>query len=350
MEVDYIKHTLHFHLPAGTSRGILTSKDSWIIRIKESSPQLVGYGECSVINGLSPDFPPAIEGRIQKTRTELEQGIPFSDLDFEGFPALKFAFETALLDLNTKGAHLLFPSSFTKGKSGIPINGLVWMGDSEFMLNQVSQKIADGFSCLKLKIGAIDLEEEIAILQDIRESYPTSELEIRLDANGAFTPENVMGKLDRLAAFDIHSIEQPISVGQWKAMAKICAESPIPVALDEELIGVQHINDRKEMLDVIDPPFIILKPSLLGGILETREWIDLAQMRGLGWWITSALEGNIGLNAIAQFCSTLKTSLPQGLGTGRLFSNNLQSPLEIKAGALHYNPSTPWTDVNALFP
>ena len=262
--------------------------------------------------------------------------------EFEGFPAVKFGYETALKGLDSNSPVLLFPSDFTNGKIGIPINGLIWMGTKEFMLQQVAQKIDAGFTCLKLKIGAIDFESELEILSSIRELYSAEKLEIRVDANGAFTPENAKRKLEILASFNLHSIEQPIQPGQTEEMQKLCAETPLPIALDEELIGIANRSEKIKLLEQIQPQYIILKPTLLGGIKASEEWISLAKERNIGWWITSALESNIGLNAIAQWTATLDTKNFQGLGTGGLFTNNIESPLYVSEGFLWHEPKGIW--------
>ena len=248
-----------------------------------------------------------------------------------------------MLDLQTGGRKLLFESYFTKGKKQIPINGLVWMGKKDFMLEQVKQKLIDGFSCIKIKVGAINFEEEVSLLRFIREQFPADMVEIRLDANGAFTHEDAMKKLNLLSQFHIHSIEQPIKQQQWELMKNICANSPIPVALDEELIGI-YDNAQDDLLDTIKPAYIILKPSLLGGFEVCDGWIAKADARNIKWWATSALESNIGLNAIAQWVFTKKNTMVQGLGTGSLYTNNISSPLYISKGALGYNPKIAWAE------
>ena len=265
--------------------------------------------------------------------------------ELKEFPSIQFGLEQALLSVNAVNSFDLFPSDFSRGKDSIPINGLIWMGNEVFMKDQISEKLEAGFTTLKMKIGAIDFRTELDILQGIRKDYSPSELELRVDANGAFTEKDAMSKLIQLATFDIHSIEQPVKAGQWVLMADLCRESPIPVALDEELIGVLDYEEKTTLLKTINPNYIILKPSLIGGFQGSRDWMALAEELGIGWWITSALESNIGLNAIAQFCYTLNNAMPQGLGTGSLFSNNICSPLFVSHGALYFDPKQKWGDL-----
>lgn len=345
----YSKRTLIFKQPAGTSRGTLTKKDVFFLILNETeNPSGKGIGEIAPIPGLSPDAVPGLEDKIGKLVKKVNHKEEIWESEFTGFPAVKFGYETALTGLNSKSPVLLFPSEFTRGKTGIPINGLIWMGNKEFMLQQVSEKIAAGFTCLKLKIGAIDFESELDILRSIRERFPASQLEIRVDANGAFSPENAMQKLEQLAKFDLHSIEQPIKQGQFSEMKRLCENSPVPVALDEELIGISIKKEGKKLLDSICPRYIILKPTLLGGVKAAEEWISLAKDRGIGWWITSALESNIGLNAIAQWTATLDSSNFQGLGTGGLFTNNVESPLVVSDGKLFYSDVKSWNLENLV--
>jgi O-succinylbenzoate synthase len=260
---------------------------------------------------------------------------------------VSFALETALLDYRSRGRKLLYDSDFTAGKTGIPINGLIWMGELEWMQQQIRQKLDSGFNCLKLKIGAHDFEQELQLLKQLRKEYPATELSIRVDANGAFSISEAEEKLQRLSEWELHSIEQPIKPGNWDAMARLCAVSPVPIALDEELIGPQESNYKKRLLYFIKPQYIILKPTLVGGIASTQEWIRWAEHHSIGWWLTSALESNIGLNAIAQFAATVPTGLPQGLGTGQLYTNNFPSPLTVNKGHLYHHPDRPW-DISTI--
>lgn len=341
LKASYKYHQLLFKRPSGTSRGVLKTKDSWFISIwDENNPNVKGIGECSIIPNLSYDNPKTLEEKIKEVCENVDDYFYWLNGGLTEYPALQFAVETALLDLQKGGKHILFPSDFTKGKKGILINGLLWMGEYDFMAEQLLDKAKQGFHCIKMKVGAIEVEEERKLLQEIRVNFPQHI--VRVDANGAFTPENVAEHLSFFAKLDIHSIEQPIKQGQWEAMAKLCKESPIPIALDEELIGVFPTIEKIALLETIKPQYIILKPSLLGGILATKEWINLAEKRNIGWWVTSALESNIGLNAIAQWTATLNTTMHQGLGTGGLYTNNVPSPLEIRGERLYYNTEKQW--------
>jgi o-succinylbenzoate synthase len=350
LSFSYHKRTLQFRFEAGTSRGVMRTRDVfWIKVCRQGDLDQVGWGEAAPLAGLSPDFGPNFEtllaGILQEAsaRTwDLEEEsvlqqvkslVPFS------LPSLRFGLETALLDLANGGKKRILANLFFDQGTPIPINGLIWMGTKEFMLQQINQKLEEGFACLKMKIGAIDFTQELELLRYIREQEAAKNLVLRVDANGAFSALEALGKLEQLQDFGIHSIEQPIGVGQWEAMRELALKSPIPIALDEELIGK---SNKEEVLDFIKPQFIILKPSLLGGILETREWIRLAEARRIGWWMTSALESASGLNAISQLTSTYLPSLPQGLGTGKLYDNNLESPLVVQSGEIRYEQSGTW--------
>lgn len=339
------EHNLEFRFAAGTSRGTLHTKKVYYLILKTKAE--TGIGECSLIPGLSYDDKPGYAEKINEVCNAINAGEDFRALDLSEHPSISFGLETALLDIKANGSKNLFPGNFTGGSVGIPINGLIWMGNKEFMKDQIHQKIETGFRCIKLKIGAIDFETELEIIQSIRKSFLPADLEIRLDANGAFSPDEALQKLNRLARFNIHSIEQPVKAGEWDTMAAICARSPIPIALDEELIGINSFQIKENLLSVINPAYIILKPGLLGGMERAREWIDIAGKKNIGWWITSALESNIGLNAIAQWTATLNTTLPQGLGTGQLYSNNIPSPLTIRKDHLYYLPGESW-DLSAI--
>jgi o-succinylbenzoate synthase len=336
----YKKHTFRFIRPGGTSRGVLHEKDSWyIILFEEENPTIKGIGECSILRGLSIDDRPDFENKLIDVCNNIHSYMQnYSDSLLE-FPAIQFGLETALLDIENKGTRTIYESQFTCSNYKIPINGLIWMGSKEFMLEQIQEKLNKGFNCIKMKIGAIDFDTEISLIEHIRKHYNKDQIEIRVDANGAFTPNEALNKLNKLNILDIHSIEQPIKAGQWEEMNELCRKTPIPIALDEELIG--NISPSV-ILETIHPQFIILKPSLLGGFKKSEEWINEAKKRNIGWWVTSALEGNIGLNAIAQWTSTLNSNLPQGLGTGQLYSNNIPSPLEIINGTLFNNPKKNW--------
>jgi o-succinylbenzoate synthase len=339
LTASYTTLNLHFKFPAGTSRGVLLHKPSVFLILKRDG--FSGVGECSTIPGLSIDPVDSYNEKLDELCALLNKGLDPCAIDLEEYPSIAFGLETALLDLAAKGSKSLFPSLFTKGVAGIPINGLVWMGDKAFMEKEIKEKIASGFHCIKLKIGANDFDTELEIIATIRKQFSPSDIEIRLDANGAFTVQDAPEKLNRLAVFDIHSIEQPIRQHQSEAMAEVCARSPIPVVLDEELIGVKPA-EKEALLQTIMPAYIILKPSLIGGFQQAEEWVRLAEKYHIGWWITSALEANIGLNAIAQWTSTLGSTLPQGLGTGQLYLNNIPSPLVIENAKLFYKPETDW--------
>lgn len=334
-------HTLQFREKARTSRGNYTTHDAWYIRLsKDDDPQRFGIGECAPLPQLSPDFHlhPIRQYQAQIEQVCREESC--HDAYLRRFPALLFALETAMLHYHRNNI-ILFDSPFTRGETGIPINGLIWMNDAETMLRQIKEKLDSGSRCLKLKIGAVDFDDEISLIRFIRQQFSAEELTIRLDANGAFSPQEAPEKLQRLAAFDIHSIEQPIAPGQWEEMARLTAESPIAIALDEELIVPGCSLWYEELLDTVRPHYLVLKPSLHGGISGCTRWIEEAEKRGIGWWITSMLESNIGLNAIAQWCATLHNPLPQGLGTGMLYTNNLSMPLIIRGNRL-------WFDNEAL--
>lgn len=333
--------TLHFQFkfPAGTSRGVLMHKTSSFLLLEKDG--FIGVGECSTIPNLSIDPQESYYHKLDELCQLLNNGNDPTAPDLSAYPSLAFGLETALLDLKAKGSKKLFQSSFSQGNEGIPINGLVWMGDKAFMQKQINEKILAGYHCIKLKIGALDFDTELEILSQIRKSFSPRDIEIRLDANGAFNTDEALCKLEKLSKYDIHSIEQPIKQGQLEFMAKLCIDSPIPIVLDEELIGVKS-TDKEWMLKDIKPAYIILKPSLLGGFVASEEWIKWAEKHKIAWWITSALEANIGLNAIAQWTSTLGSKMPQGLGTGQLYLNNIPSPLEIREAKLFYNSKEKW--------
>jgi len=332
--IELKSHTLDFHFEAGTSRGVLTQKTSYFIRIEQDGR--TGIGEAGPLRGLSPEFEEDCTGTFQGIIDSLPS-LPTSNATISSFiehipfqyPSLRMAMEMALIDWMHGGIGQYFQNDFSTKETPIPINGLIWMGNPAFMRTQIEAKLAEGFHCLKLKIGAIDFGQEIGILREIRSRYSSQDLEIRVDANGAFSVSEAPEKLDRLAAFELHSIEQPIRAGQWEAMYDLCAQNILPIALDEELISVEK---RTELLQAIRPPYIIFKPSLLGGFQATKGWIDAAESLGIKWWITSALESNIGLQAIAQFVAEFNNPLPQGLGTGQLYTNNFESGLYIQQG------------------
>ncbi len=340
LKATYQKYNLEFKKPSGTSRGILTQKETWFIILEENGKK--GIGECGLLRGLSCDDCPDYEAKLQWTCNNILLG---KDLLWEAlieFPSIQFGVEMAFQSLASKTPFLLFPSSFTNGKNSIPINGLVWMGEASFMKQQIEEKIAQGFTCIKLKIGAIDFQKELDLLHFIRQNFDDKTIEIRVDANGAFYESEALDKLNQLAGFKLHSIEQPIAKNNTDRMAELCKITPIPIALDEELIGVFSLHEKEQLLQKIKPQYIILKPSLIGGFRGTNEWILLAEKHKIGWWITSALESNIGLNAIAQWTYLQKNSMPQGLGTGGLFTNNFDAPLSVSNGQLWYKNDLDW--------
>jgi len=343
MKITIKKHRLIFKQAAGTSRGVLLSKDTWFIKVFDAeNPLDFGIGEINMFKGLSYDDRPDFYSKLNEIIKSPEHYILNMHKELIEYPSIIFGLETALLDYKRKQNKILFPSKFTEFKAGIPINGLIWMGNQTFMKQQIKQKLDSGFRCLKMKIGAIDFETELNILKKIREEYQINDLEIRVDANGAFNKTDAFIKLDQLSFFQIHSIEQPIKPGDWDFMHELSTKSSLSIALDEELIGIHHLHKKELLLNTIKPQYIILKPALIGGFKATQEWINLAINKGIGWWITSALESNIGLNAIAQYTYQLKTDMYHGLGTGQLFSNNIDSPLIIKHDKLYYQALKGW--------
>lgn len=328
--------TLDFKRPSGTSRGILTQKKGWKLELR-SSEGISGLGECSVIPGLSPDYSSdeAYEKKLTEVCRDPLRFITNKTL-LIAYPSILFGLESAWFDLQNGGKRIYFDSAKIPSGFSIPINGLIWMGDTQYMQSQVEEKLAAGFTCIKLKIGAIDFQQELNILESIRSRFDASQITLRVDANGAFTMDDALHKLNELAAFDLHSIEQPIKAGAWNDMQALCATTPLPIALDEELIGIHERERKIDLLDAINPQYIILKPSLHGGFSGSKEWIELAESRNIPWWITSALESNIGLNAIAQFTADYAPELPQGLGTGGLYETNFDAPLKIEKGNLIY--------------
>lgn len=334
-------YRLQFKQPAGTSRGTLHHKISWMLRVTDAQGR-TGIGECGPLPGLSYDDRPDFGTRLLRLCEQFNAGEEAVFQESLGdYPSIRFGFEMALRDLAGGGQRLLFPSAFTQGVQPIPINGLIWMGDVRAMERQIADKLLEGYTTLKMKVGAIDFSHEYQLLADIRERFSAEELTLRVDANGAWSPAEAGEKLNQLAALELHSIEQPIAAGQWEALASLIAKSPVPVALDEELIGLSE-TEVGRLLDTVRPPFIVLKPTLLGGFAASESWIAAAEARGIGWWVTSALESNIGLNAIAQWTATLGSLLPQGLGTGSLYTNNFACPLQTEGGFLHYRPQHGW--------
>lgn len=340
MKAYYKKHILNFKRPSGTSRGVLTEKETWYLTIEKNGK--TGIGECGVLRTLSVDGVPGYEDKLKWVCENIHLGKDELWEQLRDFPSVQFGVEQAFLSLQSEDPYVLFESEFTKGVDAIPINGLVWMGEPEFMKSQIEEKIVQGFNCIKLKIGALDFEQELALIAHIRAHFTPEEMEIRVDANGGFTPNDALIKMNQLAEYKLHSIEQPIKQKQTDIMSALCLHTPLPIALDEELIGVVNFEDKKALLQKVQPQYIILKPSLIGGFKGSMEWITLAEQLNIGWWITSALEGNIGLNAIAQFTYTLKSNMPQGLGTGSLYTNNIPSPLVVENGHLKYDLNLNW--------
>jgi o-succinylbenzoate synthase len=353
LKAEYKKYTLKLKFDVGTSRGVLKERDVWYIKIYEpENPTIFGIGECAPLKGLShddiPEFETVLSEILETTGSLSSIGDPqeilktVEELVPVEFPSIRFGLETALLDLNNGGRRMIFDNDFFRGNKAIPINGLIWMGDKISMVKQVREKIRAGFNCIKRKIGALDFREECEILDYIRVQYSGKKPELRVDANGAFSLDTAMEKLRVLKDFDIHSIEQPIEAGEPDRMASLCAMSPVPIALDEELIGHYTHEERASLLNKIKPSYVVLKPTLLGGFSQTAEWIRIAEETGIGWWVTSALESNIGLNAIAQFTANYKISMRQGLGTGMLYHNNIKSPLAVQKGMLSYDIDESW--------
>ena len=340
MKADYKRYVLNFKRPGRTSRGVLLEKEIWFLFLTDG--QRKGVGECGLFRGLSIDDREDYEDQLKSLCRRINENEEITQEELQSFPSIQMGYEMALISINSNNTFELFSSAFTKGEGAIPINGLIWMGDSSLMKAQIDEKISQGFNCIKLKIGALDFNHEISLIGEIRKYFDDRQIILRVDANGAFSPTEAMDKLKILADLSIHSIEQPIAKGQYDVMEDLCIRSPIPIALDEELIGVSEKKYRVELLDKIMPQYLILKPSLLGGFRSCEEWISLATERSIGWWVTSALESNIGLNAIAQWTFSLGVDCHQGLGTGTLFTNNFESPLEVRSGILTYNSNQNW--------
>jgi o-succinylbenzoate synthase len=340
MKASYKKYLLHFKRPSGTSRGVLHHKETWFLTIQ--GPEGYGIGECGILRGLSIDDVPWYEAMLRWTCDNIQMGKDRLWNALLHFPSIQFGVEQAFLSYYAPNSFELFPSKFISSQHPIPINGLIWMGDEDFMGQQLEEKLREGFTCLKMKIGAIDFQSEISLLAAIRKRFGKNRIELRVDANGAFQKDDALEKLNILATYDLHSIEQPIARGNRPEMAQLCSSTPLPIALDEELIGIWDVREKELLLEQLRPQYIILKPSLMGGFKGCVEWIALAQKYQIGWWITSALESNIGLNAIAQWTATLHNDMHQGLGTGSLYTNNLESPLLVKGGQLYYGKDTQW--------
>jgi o-succinylbenzoate synthase len=340
MKATYHKYILNFKRPSGTSRGVMTDKETWFIILAEGGKK--GIGECGILRGLSIDDRPDYEEKLQWTCDNIQLGENQLWEALIEFPSIQFGVEMAFQSLSSETPFLLFPSEFTNTQKSIDINGLVWMGEEEFMKQQIEEKLATGFWCIKLKIGAIDFDKELQLLRYIRQHFTPDQVEIRVDANGAFDVNLALDKLNQLAGFELHSIEQPIQKSNTDSMSYLCKITPIPIALDEELIGVFSLEEKEALLKKIQPQYIILKPSFVGGFRGTKEWIVLAEKHQIGWWVTSALESNIGLNAIAQWTFLQGNLMPQGLGTGALYTNNFDCPLVVSEGQLWYKNELEW--------
>ena len=335
MKASFQKYTLNFKQASGTSRGVYTTRESWFIFLNDGTNTSIG--ECAPLPDLSIESPKRMSAKLLQVCEQIGY-FSQSPEELNAWPSIKFGLETALLDLKNGGKQELFPSAFTRGEQGIPINGLIWMGTPEFMKLQIRTKLDAGFRCIKMKIGALDFETELELLKSIRSEFSPEEITLRVDANCAYSFQAALENLKRLSDLQVHSIEQPIQTGRWNEMAELCRQSPVPIGLDEELIGISSGKEMQKLLETIRPAYLILKPSLHGGFSGCEKWIELAEKNGSGWWITSALESNIGLNAIAQWTFQLNAKNEQGLGTGQLFTNNFDSPLEITGDQLRFLP------------
>jgi O-succinylbenzoate synthase len=329
--------------PLGTSKGVIATRTVWyLIAWDAERPQVRGIGEAALFPVHSKEFPADVRTKLLElcaNTTDWQQRL---NSDLVDVPSVRFAVEQCLKDLAASGSKELFPSKFTLGAQGIPINGLVWMGDAATMRQRIREQIDGGSRCVKMKIGALSIAEELELLKAVRAEYGVADLALRVDANGAFGAHNAMDVLQRLADLEVESIEQPVPSGLYETMAELCENSPVPIALDEDLIGLNRRDARMDLLQNVKPQHIVIKPSLVGGWAAAQEWIALAREHGIGWWITSALESNIGLNAIAQWTAALGVQVPQGLGTGRVYADNIPSPLEVERGALWYRPEGAW--------
>lgn len=353
IKASFHKHTLYFTFAAGTSRGILKQKDTWIIKVTDvANAEVFGLGEAAPLVKLSIDDLPDYDERLIQICDQISGTSVPSSVDEmyqlldrvipSELPSVYFGFEVAFLDLLNGGGRMIYNNAFSRGERGIPINGLVWMGALEDMLFQITEKVADGFHCIKVKIGSLDFEKECDLLQYIRSKYYKMDITLRVDANGAYSSDEALEKLEKLSKYNIHSIEQPIKAGQTAAMYELCRHSLVPVALDEELIGIHTSESKRKLIESIKPQYIIFKPTLVGGLRSCKEWISIAEELNIGWWITSALESNIGLNAISQFTAEYNTDISHGLGTGKLYDNNIPSPLTIENGEIYYRSPFTW--------
>ena len=346
LKARIIHYPLEFKKPSGTSRGVLTTKDSWMILLTQGDQW--GIGECSVIRDLSPDFPSGYVQQLKWVETHAYMGFEAVYDHLFQYPSIRFGWEQAWQSLRSDDPMCLYPSEFTEGKTAIDINGLVWMGPIAQMREEVADKINEGYQAVKFKVGALDFESELSLIREVRSAYSEKQVGIRLDANGGFPPDRALKYLERLAPYGIHSIEQPVAPKYIDTLTELCAHSPISIALDESLIGVSLPEDREQLLDELRPDYLILKPSLIGGFRACEDWIDKAEQRGIQWWVTSALESNIGLNAIAQWTFNKHSKLLQGLGTGSLFTNNIDGPLTVDRGKLWYNTQKTWSKIQEV--
>lgn len=344
----WIEHTLQPRFELGTSKGPINARTVWYLLAWETDrPEVVGIGEAALFPGHSKEFPADVRTKLIELCADTHDWPRRLTTDLVDVPSVRFAVEQCLRDLEVSGTKQLFPSPFLLGHANIPINGLVWMGDKATMKQRIREQIEKGFTTVKMKIGAIGIADELELLAAVRQEFSPKEITLRVDANGAFGASDVMDVLHRLADLQVHSIEQPVHAGLYEVMAELCERSPIPIALDEDLIGLNTRDAKVDLLDHVKPRYIVIKPSLVGGWAATQEWIDLAKARNINWWITSALESSIGLNAIAQYTATLGVTMPQGLGTGSVYINNIASPLLAERGALHFRPEVGW-DLSSL--
>lgn len=348
LRARWIERTLQPRFELGTSKGPITARTVWyLIAWNSERPEVMGIGEAALFPGHSKEFPADVRTKLLELCMETSDWERRLNGDLVDVPSVRFAVEQCLKDLEAGGTKTLFPSDFTLGRQAIPINGLVWMGDKATMKQRIREQLDGGFTTVKMKIGAIGIDDELELLKAVRTEYGPDDIILRVDANGAFTALQAPDVLKRLADLQVHSIEQPVPPGQYEVMAELCADTPIPIALDEDLIGHNTHDAKVDLLDNVRPQYIVIKPSLVGGWAATQEWIDLAKARGIGWWITSALESSIGLNAIAQYTATFNPSLAQGLGTGKVYANNIPSPLLAERGELRYRPEAEW-DLSTL--
>ncbi|MBN1144334.1 MAG: o-succinylbenzoate synthase [Bacteroidales bacterium] len=343
IQAKIIRQEFRFQRPAATSRGTYLKKEvNFIVIYYAHDPSIAGIGECSLFPGLSYDDVKGFKEKLKQTVDLINQGVYYTDMDLTEWPSINFALETAWKDFRVNGSKILYPSQFTEGKDSLVINGLIWMDSRDEMIRQIQTKVNDGFTCLKMKIGALDLHDELEVLKFIRNRFDSEEIEIRVDANGAFHPGEALEMIKMLSDYNLHSIEQPLAPGHPGEMARLCEASPVPIALDEELIGKHTGSARRKLFENIRPHYLVLKPGLLGGLASCREWINLANEHNTGWWITSSLETNIGLNAIAQWTYTLQNPIFHGLSTGSLYNNNISSPLYLHGERLYFDPDRKW--------